>query len=210
MTRAWYSDVVQCKPARMSGFCNVVKVWPKLTCWLWETALQKPLVHACSFALHSIRKIRPFLKFLSRRLSFLGWITAMLLWLDFQHAQSNLSKGFRMQQHATPSMSSTYPKRSTSHFIFMHCLAVAAHIKYKTLMLAYRTATGFAPSYFHPTNLHPLQRPEIYKCNASYCTNTQVDFRHRKWNFYKTGVKGLYMSLYLKLAHLMSHIYWLV
>ncbi len=35
--------------------------------------------------------------FLSRRLSFLGWTTAMLLWLDFHQAQSNLYKWFRMQ-----------------------------------------------------------------------------------------------------------------
>ncbi len=34
-------------------------------------------------------------------------------------------------------------------FIFLHWLPVAARIKFKTLMLAYRTATGSAPSYFH-------------------------------------------------------------
>ncbi len=33
-------------------------------------------------------------------------------------------------------------------FIFLHWLPVAARIKFKTLMLAYRTATGSAPSYF--------------------------------------------------------------
>ncbi len=34
-------------------------------------------------------------------------------------------------------------------FISLHWLPVAARIKFKTLMLAYRTATGSAPSYFH-------------------------------------------------------------
>ncbi len=34
-------------------------------------------------------------------------------------------------------------------FISLHWLPVAAHIKFKTLMLAYRTTTGSAPTYFH-------------------------------------------------------------
>ncbi len=36
--------------------------------------------------------------FLSRPLSFLGWTTAMLFWLDFHQTQSNLYKWFRMRQ----------------------------------------------------------------------------------------------------------------
>ncbi len=86
--------------------------------------------------------------FLSRPLSFLGWTTAMLFWLDFDHAQSNLCKWFRMQRH---NWSSNEPKSShvTPLFIFLHWLPVAARIKFKTLMLAYRTTTGSAPAYFH-------------------------------------------------------------
>jgi len=34
-------------------------------------------------------------------------------------------------------------------FISLHWLPVAARIKFKTLMLAYRTTTGSAPTYFH-------------------------------------------------------------
>ncbi len=46
--------------------------------------------------------------------------------------------------------SSAIPKGPMSHlFISLHWLTVAARIKFKTLMLAYRTATGSAPSYFH-------------------------------------------------------------
>ncbi len=33
--------------------------------------------------------------------------------------------------------------------VSLHWLPVAARIKFKTLMLAYRTATGSAPTYFH-------------------------------------------------------------
>ncbi len=43
------------------------------------------------------------------------------------------------------------PKRThvTPLFISLHWLPVAACIKFKTLMLAYRTATGSASAYFH-------------------------------------------------------------
>ncbi len=37
----------------------------------------------------------------------------------------------------------------TPLFISLHWLPVTAHIEFKTLMLAYRTTTGSAPSYFH-------------------------------------------------------------
>ncbi len=86
--------------------------------------------------------------FLSRPLSFLDWTTAMLFWLDFHQTQSNLYRWFRMQRH---DWSSTSPKRAhvTPLFISLHWLPVAACIQFKTLMLAYRTTTGSAPSYFH-------------------------------------------------------------
>ncbi len=66
----------------------------------------------------------------------------MLFWLDFHQAQSNLYKWFRMQLH---------DKRAhvTPLFVSLHWLPVAACIKFKTLMLAYRTTTGSAPTYFH-------------------------------------------------------------
>ncbi len=43
------------------------------------------------------------------------------------------------------------PKRAhvTPLFVSLHWLPVMARIKFKTLMLAYRTATGTAPAYFH-------------------------------------------------------------
>ncbi len=85
--------------------------------------------------------------FLSRPWSFLGWTTAMLFWLDFHQTQSNLYKWFRMQRH---DWSSTSPKEHvTPLFVSLHWLPVAARIKFKTLMIAYRTTTDTAPSYFH-------------------------------------------------------------
>ncbi len=86
--------------------------------------------------------------FLSRPLSFLGWTTAMLFWLDFHQTQSNFYKWFRMQRH---DWSSTSPKETvvTPLFVFLHWVPVAARIQFKRLMLSYRTTTGSAPTYFH-------------------------------------------------------------
>ncbi len=56
-----------------------------------------------------------------------------------------------MIQNAAARLVFSEPKRAhvTPLLISLHWLPVAAHIKFKTLMLAYKTATGSAPSYFH-------------------------------------------------------------
>ncbi len=56
-----------------------------------------------------------------------------------------------MIQNAAARLVFNEPKRAhvTPLFISLHWLPVAARIKFKTLMLAYRTTTGSAPSYFH-------------------------------------------------------------
>ncbi len=55
------------------------------------------------------------------------------------------------------------PKRAhvTPLFVSLHWLPVAARIKFKTLMLVYRTATGSALPTSTDDNLHPLQKSEI-------------------------------------------------
>ncbi len=55
-----------------------------------------------------------------------------------------------MIQNAAARLVFNEPKRAhvTPLFISLHWLPVVAHLKYKTLMLAYRTATGSAPAYF--------------------------------------------------------------
>ncbi len=64
---------------------------------------------------------------------------------------SNTIKPLQMIQNAAARLVFSKPKRAhvTHLFISLHWLPVAARIKFKTLMLAYRTATGSAPSYFH-------------------------------------------------------------
>ncbi len=60
-------------------------------------------------------------------------------------------KPLQMIQNAAARLVFSEPKRAhvTPLFVSLHWLPVAARIKFKTLMLAYRTATGSAPAYFH-------------------------------------------------------------
>ncbi len=64
---------------------------------------------------------------------------------------ANTIKPLQMIQNAAARLVFNEPKRThvTPLFISLHWLPVAARIKFKTLMLAYRTTTGSAPSYFH-------------------------------------------------------------
>ncbi len=86
-----------------------------------------------------------------------------------------------MIQNAAARLVFNEPKRAHIKplFISWHWLPVAAHIKFKTLMLAYRTTTGAAPSYFHsllqiyipsrsPAYFHSLLRIYIPSRSPSY------------------------------------------
>ncbi len=123
-----------------------------MTSWPSKSTLQR-LLDLAGLHYTTSERSGPFWQsilhnFLSRPLSFLGWTTAMLFWLDFHQTQSNLYKWFRMQRHW---LVFNEPKRAhvTPLFISLHWLPVAARIKFKTLMLAYRTITGSAPAYFN-------------------------------------------------------------
>ncbi len=56
-----------------------------------------------------------------------------------------------MIQNAAARLVFNEPKRAhvTPLFVSLHWLPVAARIQFKTLMLAYRTTTGSAPTNFH-------------------------------------------------------------
>ncbi len=108
---------------------------------------------SCRFALHNIRKIRPFLTEHAAQLlvqalviSRLDYCNALLAGLP-----SNTIKPLQMIQNAAARLVFNEPKRAhvTPLFVSLHWLPVAARIQFKTLMLAYRTTTGAAPSYFH-------------------------------------------------------------
>ncbi len=108
---------------------------------------------SCRFALHNIRKIRPFLTEHAAQLlvqalviSRLDYCNALLAGLP-----SNTIKPLQMIQNAAARLVFNKPKRAhvTPLFVSLHWLPVAARIQFKTLMLAYRTTTGSAPTYFH-------------------------------------------------------------
>ncbi len=108
---------------------------------------------SCRFALHNIRKIRPFLtehatQILVQALviSRLDYCNALLAGLP-----SNTIKPLQRIQNAAARLVFNEPKRAhvTPLFVSLHWLPVAACIQFKTLMRAYRTTTGSAPSYFH-------------------------------------------------------------
>ncbi len=106
---------------------------------------------SCRFALHNIRKIRSFLTQHAGQLLVQALVISRLYYCNALLAglPSNTIKPLQMIQNAD--WSSENPKRAhvTSLFNSLHWLPVAARIQFKTLMLAYRTATGSAPSYFH-------------------------------------------------------------
>ncbi len=82
--------------------------------------------------------------FLSRPLSFLDW-------RNLAGIPSCTIKLLQMIQNAATRLVCSEPKIAhvTPLFISLHWLPLAARIKFKTLMLAYRTTTGSAPAYFH-------------------------------------------------------------
>ncbi len=72
-----------------------------MTSWPSKSTLQR-LLDLAGLHYTTSERSGPFWQsmlhnFLSRPLSFLGWTTCMLFWLDFHHTQSNLYKWFRMQ-----------------------------------------------------------------------------------------------------------------
>ncbi len=121
-----------------------------VTSWSFKDHIVKT-AGSCRFALHNIRRIRPFqtehaVQLLANALdiSRLDYCNAPLAELP-----SREIKPWQMIQNAAAQLDFHEPKRANFTPISLHWLLVAARIKFKTPMLAYRTTTGSAPSYFH-------------------------------------------------------------
>ncbi len=101
---------------------------------------------SCRFALHNIRKIRPFLTEHAAQL-----LVQVLVISRLDYCNALLAGPLQMIQNAAARLVFNEPKRAhvTPLFVSLHWLPVAARIQFKTLMLAYRTTTGSAPTYFH-------------------------------------------------------------
>ena len=108
---------------------------------------------SCRFALYNIRKIRPYLTQYATQLlvqtlvsSRLDYCNALLTGLP-----ACVVKPLQMIQNAAARLVFNQPKRAhvTPLLIELHWLPVAARIKFKSLMLAYRVLTGSAPTYLN-------------------------------------------------------------
>ncbi len=104
---------------------------------------------SCRFALYNIRKIRPFLSELLVQalvLSRLDYCNALLAGLP-----ACTIKPLQLIQNAAARVVFNEPKKAhvTPLFIRLHWLPIAARIKFKVLMFAYKTTTGTAPIYLN-------------------------------------------------------------
>ncbi len=108
---------------------------------------------SCRFALFNIKKIRPFL---SEHASQLLVQALVLSRLDYCNAllagfPANSIKPLQLIQNAAARLIFNEPKRMhvTPLFINLHWLPIAARIKCKALMFAYKTTSGSAPLYLN-------------------------------------------------------------
>ncbi len=108
---------------------------------------------SCRFALYNIRKIRPFLSEQATQLlvqalvlSRLDYCNALLAGLP-----ACTIKPLQLIQNAAARVVFNEPKKAhvTPLFIRLHWLPIAARIKFKVLMFAYKTTTGTAPIYLN-------------------------------------------------------------
>lgn len=111
------------------------------------------VARSCRYALYNIRKIRPYLTQHTTQLltqavviSKLDYCNALLTGLPARTVQP-----LRMIQNAAARLVYNQPKRShvTPLLIELHWLPVAARIKFKSLMLAYKVVSGTAPTYLN-------------------------------------------------------------
>ncbi|KAF7711724.1 hypothetical protein C0J45_0695, partial [Silurus meridionalis] len=106
---------------------------------------------SCRFLLYNIRKIQPFLSTQAAQvlvqslvISRLDYCNSLLAGLPL-----NAIRPLQMIQSAAACLAFNQPKFShtTPLLRSLHCLPVAACIRFKTLMLAYMAKNGPAPSY---------------------------------------------------------------
>ncbi|KAK3570693.1 hypothetical protein QTP86_025020 [Hemibagrus guttatus] len=102
------------------------------------------VTRSCRFLLYNIRRIRPFLSTQSLVISRLDYCNSLLAGLPL-----NGIRALQMIQNAAARLVFNLPKFShtTPLLRSLHWLPVAAHIRFKTLMLAYKAKNGPAPSY---------------------------------------------------------------
>ncbi|KAK3534952.1 hypothetical protein QTP70_002044 [Hemibagrus guttatus] len=109
------------------------------------------VTRSCRFLLYNIRRIRPFLSTQATQVL----VQSLVIWrLDYCNSllaglPLNAIRPLQMIQNAAPRLVFNLPKFShtTPLLRSLHWLPVAARIRFKTLMLAYKAKNGPAPSY---------------------------------------------------------------
>ncbi|XP_051570990.1 uncharacterized protein LOC127450723 [Myxocyprinus asiaticus] len=106
---------------------------------------------SCRFTLYNIRKIRPFLSEHAIQLLVQSLVITRLDYCNVLIAvlPACATRPLKMIRNAAARLVFNEPKRAhvTPLLVSLHWLPVDARIKFKTLMLAYRTVTGSAPAY---------------------------------------------------------------
>ncbi len=108
---------------------------------------------SCRFALYNIKKIRPFLSEHATQLLVQALVLSRLDYCNDLLAGLPASsiKPLQLIQNAAARLIFNEPKRMhvTPLFINLHWLPIAARIKFKALMFAYRSTSGSAPLYLN-------------------------------------------------------------
>ncbi len=108
---------------------------------------------SCRFVLYNIKKIRPFLWEHATHLLVQALVLSRLDYCDALLAGLPASsiKPLQLTQNAAARLIFNEPKRThvTPLFINLHWLPIAARIKFKALMFAYRSTSGSAPLYLN-------------------------------------------------------------
>ncbi len=108
---------------------------------------------SCRFALYNIRKIRPFLSEHASQLLVQALVLSRLDYCNalFAGLPASSIKPLQWIQNSAARLIFNEPKKThvTPLFINLHWLPIAARIKFKALMFAYRTTTGSAPLYLN-------------------------------------------------------------
>ena len=111
------------------------------------------VARTCRFALLNIRKIRPYQDLTQHATQLLVQVMVISR-LDYYNAlltglPACAVKSLQMVQNAAARLVFNQPKRAhvTPLFIELHWLPLAARIKFKSLMLAYKVLNGTSPIY---------------------------------------------------------------
>ncbi|KAK3562041.1 hypothetical protein QTP86_025226, partial [Hemibagrus guttatus] len=162
------------------------------------------VTRSCRFLLYNIRRIRPFLSTQATQvlvqslvISRLDYCNSLLAGLPL-----NAILPLQMIQNAAAPLIFNLPKFShTTPLLLLHWLPVAARIRFKTLMLAYKAKNGPAPSYLKAlitprTAPHSLRStstarlvPPSLREKGRYTSRLFSVLAPRRWNELPLGIR---------------------